>query len=79
MALIGCVTAPRAYSEQELGAVTRRCGLALGEVMQEPDEVRLLYLYSAAAGPREIRCVRRWTHRHGLHFVHIEIAEETAQ
>jgi hypothetical protein len=60
------------YSAQELGMVAQRCGLALGEVVQEEEEPRILFLFAAAAPASEVRCVRRWSHRRSLHFVHIE-------
>jgi hypothetical protein len=60
------------YSPQELGVVAERCGLALGEVVQEEEEPRILFLFAAGAPAGEVRCVRRWSHRRSLHFVHIE-------
>lgn len=65
-------TAPRMHSVQELGVVAQGCGLALGEVVQEAEEPRLLFLFAAAASAREVTCVQRWSRRRHLHFVHIE-------
>jgi len=77
-ALSACATTQpvRMYTAQELGAVAQRCGLALGEVVQEEEEPRLLFLFAAAAPERDVRCVRRWSHRRSLHFVHIEAIVE---
>ena len=78
LALSGCATtmsSPRLYSEQELGAVAHRCGLALGEVVQEAEEPRLLFLFAGLATPPQVACVRRWSRRRGLHFVHVEVVE----
>ena len=66
----------RMYSAQELGVVAQRCGLALGEVIQEEEEPRILFLFAAGAPAGEVRCVRRWSHRRSLHFVHIEAVVE---
>jgi hypothetical protein len=80
-AVAGCATAQplRMYTSQELGAVAQRCGRALGEVVQEEEEPRLLFLFAAGAPDSEVRCVRRWSHRRSLHFVHIEAIAEPAQ
>jgi len=79
--LAGCATTQpvRMYSPQELGVVAQRCGLALGEVIQEEEEPRILFLFAAAASEGDVRCVRRWSHRRSLHFVHIEAVVEAAQ
>ncbi|HYJ30766.1 MAG TPA: hypothetical protein VEW25_10550 [Allosphingosinicella sp.] len=74
-ALSACATtptAPRLHTVQELGVVAHGCGLELGEVVQEAEEPRLLFLFASTATRREVRCVRRWSHRRHLHFVHIE-------
>ncbi|MBV8685130.1 MAG: hypothetical protein JOZ90_02310 [Alphaproteobacteria bacterium] len=71
--LSGCVTpAARLYSDAELSTVSRACGLAEGEVLQEEEEPRLLFLFSPGASPRQRHCVARWSKRHGLHLAYIE-------
>jgi hypothetical protein len=81
LSVAGCTTARpmRMYSQQELGVVAHRCGLALGEVSQEEEEPRLLFLFAERAAEGEVRCVRRWSRRHSLHFVHIEALVEPEQ
>ena len=71
----GCVNT-RVFTETELGEVGRGCGLAAGEVMQEPDHPRYLFLY-AIADPRQLRCVRRWARRHHMDFAYIEAVDFT--
>jgi hypothetical protein len=79
-ALAGCATtAPRLHTPEELGAVAHRCGFALGEVVQEAEEPRLLFLFAAGATETEVRCVHRWSRRRHLHFVHIEAVVEAAE
>ena len=80
-AVSACATTPpvRMYTPQELGLVAQRCGRALGEVIQDEEEPRLLFLFAAAAPERDIRCVRRWSHRRSLHFVHIEAIVEAEE
>lgn len=77
----GCATTRpvRMYSPQELGAVAERCGRALGEVVQEEEEPRILFLFAAGAPAADVRCVERWSHRRSLHFVHIEAIVEAEQ
>ncbi|MEA3040986.1 MAG: hypothetical protein QOC65_475 [Sphingomonadales bacterium] len=79
--LAGCTTTQpvRMYSQHELGVVAHRCGLALGEVSQEEEEPRLLFLFAERAEEGAVRCVRRWSRRHSLHFVHIEAVVEPEQ
>lgn len=78
-ALAGCVATPRLYSSQELGVVARSCGFALGEVVQEAEEPRLLFLFAASASPEEVACVQRWSRPRHFHFVHIEAVVEAEQ
>lgn len=70
--LAACVTPARLYSETELSAVSGRCGLAAGEVLQEEEEPRLLFLFSPGATRAQRKCVARWSQRHGLHLAYIE-------
>jgi hypothetical protein len=70
--LSACVTPARLYSEPELSVVSRACGLAEGEVLQEAEEPRLLFLFSPGASRAQRRCVARWSKRHGLHLAYIE-------
>jgi len=72
LALTGCVTPARLYSEAELSTVGHRCGLAEGEGLQEEEEPRLLFLFSPSASPAQRKCVTKWSKRHGLHLAYIE-------
>jgi hypothetical protein len=72
LALAACVTPARLYSDVELSAVSGKCGLAQGEVLQEEEEPRLLFLFSPGATPKQRKCVARWSKRHGLHLAYIE-------
>jgi hypothetical protein len=72
VALSACVTPARLYSEAELSTVGRTCGLAEGEVLQEEEEPRLLFLFSPSASPAQRKCVTKWSKRHGLHLAFVE-------
>jgi hypothetical protein len=80
-ALSACATTRplRMHSSEELGRVASGCGLALGEVVQEEEEPRLLFLFAPRAEARQVRCVRRWSRRNTLHFVHIQVNVEEPQ
>ena len=77
-ALSGCVTPARLYSDAELGALTRKCGLADGDLLQEAEEPRLLFLFRPGATARERVCVARWSKRHGLHMAYVEAVQVKA-
>jgi hypothetical protein len=69
--LSGCATT-RLYSAEELSAVGRACGVAAGEVVQEPDEPRILFLYTVGPSKEQLSCVARWSREHNLHLAFIE-------
>ena len=71
----GCVTPTRMYSTDELSAAGRRCGLALGELAQELEEPRLLFMITPNPPEAQSRCVQRWARRRSLHLVILEGAE----
>jgi hypothetical protein len=73
-ALSACVNT-RVFTETELGEVGRRCGLAAGEVIQEPDHPRFLFLYAIGPTLEQVDCVRRWARRHNMHLSWIEAVE----
>ncbi|HUG46117.1 MAG TPA: hypothetical protein VMK31_06360, partial [Sphingomicrobium sp.] len=55
----GCATA-RMHSAAELNDVGRICGLAMGELFQDEEEKRLLFLFRVQPTPYERACVTRW-------------------
>ena len=75
LAASACVTPTRMYSNDELGAAGRACGLALGELAQEEEEPRLLFMVTVAPSPAQQTCIQRWARRRSLNVVIIEGAE----
>ena len=71
LALAGCATTARMHSQEELGGVTRRCGLPLGNVVQFEEEPRLLFLMPVERASQFV-CVRRWARRERLRLVYME-------
>ncbi len=78
LALSACVNT-RVYSAEQLSAVARDCGVAQGEVVQEPDEPRFLFLYAIGPTGEELACVRRWSRRRNMHLAWIEAVDWTDQ
>ena len=75
LALSACATA-RLHSEAELDAVGRECGLALGELVQDESEKRLLFLFRVKPTPEERLCVARWARKNHLRPVFIEAVND---
>lgn len=69
--LSACATA-RMHTDAELADVTRTCGLAAGELVQEREEPRILFLVRPNATPRERVCAIRWAKRNHLHLAYVE-------
>lgn len=72
VALSGCVTA-RMHTVEELNSAGERCGLALGELFQDEEEKRLVFLFRSDSTPRQRDCVAKWARRNGLRPVFVEL------
>ena len=68
LALTACATA-RMHSEAQLNEIAMSCGLSYGEVVQEAEEKRLLFLYKVAPKPQQRHCVYQWAHKNHLTLV----------
>jgi hypothetical protein len=66
------------HDEAQLNSVALGCGLALGELMQDEAEKKLLLLMHSDPSPRQRLCVAQWARRNGLKpvFVNINFPEE---
>jgi hypothetical protein len=73
-ALSACANT-RLYSEAQLSEVARGCGVAQGEVVQEPEHPRFLFLYAAQPSREQLSCVRRWSRQRRMHLAYIEAIE----
>ena len=71
LALSACVNT-RVFSEAELNEVGRGCGLAMGEVIQEPTEPRFLFIFAIGPTLQQVGCVRQFARRHNMHLSWIE-------
>ena len=73
--LTACATA-QMHSEAQLNDVALACGLTYGEVVQDAEEKRLLFLYKVAPRPQQRHCVYQWAHKNHLTLVIINAVNE---
>jgi len=64
------------HSQAEINSVAERCGLAAGELFQDEEEKRLLFLFRVQPTPQERACVARWARRNHLRPVFIDAINE---
>jgi len=64
-ALSACATA-RMHSKSELNSIATECGLALGQLAQDEEEKRLLFIMEAKPSVAKQKCVRQWARRNHL-------------
>jgi hypothetical protein len=69
LALSACVTPARMHTEAQLNDVALGCGLALGELIQDESEKRLLLLVRDNPSLEQRVCVAKWARRNGLKAV----------
>jgi hypothetical protein len=75
LALTACATA-QMHSEAQLNEVATGCGLSYGEVVQEAEEKRLLFLYRVAPAAAQRHCVYLWAHKNHLTLVIINAVND---
>jgi hypothetical protein len=77
LALSACVTPARLHDEAQLNRVATGCGLALGDLIQDESEKKLLLMIRQDPSPEQRSCVARWAKRNGLKtvFVNMEFPE----
>ena len=71
--LTGCMTPARMHTEAELNAITRQCGLALGELIQDEIEKKLLLMIRHDPSVEQRACVAKWARRNGLKPVFVSM------
>jgi hypothetical protein len=74
LALSACAT-PRLHSVEQLNAAGLNCGLALGELIQDEEEKKLLIMFRPGASAEQKACVSRWARRNHLKAVIIDQIE----
>jgi len=61
------------HSEAQLNEVATGCGIAMGELMQDDSERRLLLMIRHDPSPNQRACVARWARRNGLKTVFVNM------
>ena len=75
LVLTACATA-QLHTEAQLNDVAMGCGLSYGEVVQEAEEKRLLFLYRVAPAAAQRHCVYQWARRNHLTLVIINAVND---
>lgn len=75
VALTGCVTA-KMHTEAQLNDVALNCGLDNGDVVQDAEEKRLLFLFRIAPKPQQRHCIYQWAHKNHLTLVIINAVNQ---
>jgi hypothetical protein len=73
LALSGCVTPARMHDEAQLNQIALGCGLAMGDLMQDDSEKRLLLMIRQDASEEQRACVARWARKNGLKTVFVNM------
>ena len=69
--LSGCATA-RLHTQEQLNSVSTRCGLAMGELMQDEIEKKLLLVVRNTPTDAQRACVARWARDNHLKAVFVQ-------
>nr|NUR36663.1 hypothetical protein [Sphingomonas sp.] len=73
VALSACATPAQMHSEAQLNDVALGCGLALGELIQDEAEKKLLITVRQDPTPQQRACVAQWAKRNGLRAVFVNM------
>ena len=73
LTLSACATPARMHDEAQLNSVALGCGLAMGELIQDESEKRLLITMHSGPSLQQRVCVARWAKRNGLKAVFVDI------
>ena len=71
-ALSACATPARMHDEAQLNNVALGCGLALGELIQDESEKKLLIMIRQDPSAEQRVCVAKWARRNGLKAVFVD-------
>jgi len=71
LSVSACVT-PQMHTEAQLNEVATGCGLALGELIQDESQKKLLLMIRQDPRPEQRVCVAKWAKRNGLKAVFVD-------
>ena len=75
--LSACVTPARMHSQEQLNEVAVGCGLALGELIQDEEQKKLLIAIRQEPTVAQRACVARYAKRNGLRPVFVNMSFES--
>ena len=73
VSLSACATPAKMHSEAQLNDVALGCGLAMGELIQDDSEKKLLLMVRQESSLRQRSCVAHWARRNGLKAVFVNM------
>jgi hypothetical protein len=68
-----CATPARMHDEAQLNRIATGCGLALGELIQDEEQKKLLLMIRQDPTPEQRVCVAKWARRNGLKTVFVSM------
>ena len=71
--LSACATPARMHREAQLNEIATGCGLALGELIQDESQKKLLLAIRQEPTVEQRACVGRWARRNGLKAVFVNM------
>ena len=74
LVLSACATTARMHDEAQLNSVALGCGLAMGELIQDESEKKLLLLIHDSPSAEQRLCVTKWARRNGLKPVFVQMS-----
>ncbi|HVM22620.1 MAG TPA: hypothetical protein VM308_04885 [Sphingomicrobium sp.] len=77
LTLSACATTARMHDQAQLNSVALGCGLALGELIQDESEKRLVLLIRDNPSAEQRACVAQWAKRNGLKPVFLHMSFES--
>ena len=72
LALSARATPARMHTDEQLNQVALGCGLALGELIQDEAEKKLLLMIRQSPSDAQRVCVAKWAKKNGLKAVFVD-------
>jgi hypothetical protein len=73
LTLSACATPARMHTQEQLNSIATGCGLALGELIQDESEKKLLLMIRNEPTVDQRVCVAKWARRNGLKAVFVNM------
>ena len=69
-----CATPARMHTDEQLNRIAVGCGLALGELIQDEEQKKLLLLIHQNPNASQRLCVLQWARKNGLKTVFVNMS-----